>query len=72
MSTRRFEFVGGTSAKFWEVSTAGANVTVRYGRLGTGGQTQTKTMANAEAASRHAESQVNQKTRKGYREVAVV
>lgn len=72
MNTRRFEFVGGTSAKFWEVSTAGANVTVRYGRLDTSGQQQTKTMANPEAALRHAESLIAQKTKKGYREVAPV
>ena len=36
---RRFEFVGGSSAKFWEVSVNGGEVTVCYGRIGTAGQT---------------------------------
>ena len=37
---RRFEFVGGKSAKYWEASLQGQSVTVRYGRLGTPGQLQ--------------------------------
>ena len=47
--TRRFEFVGGTSTKFYEVSVSGATVAVRYGRLGTQGQTHTKSLADAAA-----------------------
>lgn len=31
---RRFELRGGTSAKFWEIASRGAAVTVRFGRLG--------------------------------------
>lgn len=68
MATRRFEFVGGNSAKFWEVSTSGADVTVRFGRLGTNGQTQTKKLPDAASASEHAEKQISQKLAKGYRE----
>jgi len=64
--TRRFEFVAGNSAKFWEVDQAGANVTVRYGRLGAQGQTQTKALADAAAAQRHVEKLVGEKTGKGY------
>ena len=52
--TRRFEFIGGTSAKFWEVGVTGASVTVRYGRLGTQGQSQIKSLADA-AARREAD-----------------
>ena len=70
--TRRFEFIGGTSAKFWEVTVVGAEVTVRYGRLGTQGQSETKTLANSAAANSHAEKLIAQKTAKGYREVAAV
>ena len=65
---RRFEFVGGTSAKFWEVQVSGQNVTVRYGRLGTEGQTQTKSFGDAEAAQKHAEKLIAEKTKKGYSE----
>ncbi len=47
MPTRYFEFVSGTSAKFWEISTSGSQVTIRFGRIGTQGQTQVKTLADA-------------------------
>lgn len=70
--TRRFEFSGGNSAKFWEVSQANAQVTVRYGRLGTSGQQQTKTLPNAAAACKHVEKLVGQKLAKGYRETAPI
>jgi len=65
---RYFEFVGGNSAKFWEVSTSGNEVTVRFGRIGTEGQTQAKTLADAEAAVKHADRLIESKTAKGYRE----
>lgn len=63
---RYFEFIGGTSAKFWEVTVSASDVTVRYGRLGTSGQTQTKTLDDAAAAQQHAEKLVGQKLEKGY------
>jgi predicted DNA-binding WGR domain protein len=66
---RYFEFVGGTSAKFWECSVSGNQVTVRFGRIGTQGQTQTKTLANAEAAAKHAEKLIDSKLAKGYCEL---
>ncbi|MGE3407558.1 MAG: WGR domain-containing protein [Pirellulales bacterium] len=68
---RRFEFVGGSSAKFWEVSVAGSHVTVRFGRIGADGQTQTKYLANDQQAQQHAEKLVSQKLAKGYVEYAV-
>lgn len=67
---RYFEFVGGTSAKFWEISTSGSEVTVRFGRIDTEGQTQVKTLADADAAARHAEKLIAQKVGKGYRGTA--
>jgi len=63
---RRFEFVGGSSAKFWEVTASGPSVTVRFGRLGTEGQSQSKKLGDADAATRHAEGLVRQKLAKGY------
>jgi DNA ligase-1 len=69
---RRFEFVEGNSAKFWEITTSGADVTVTFGRLGTDGQKQTKTLSSADAAAKHAEKLIGQKTAKGYHEVAGV
>jgi len=67
---RRFELVEGSSAKFWEVRVDGANVIVRYGRLGTQGQSQTKSLADAAAAAKHADKLIAEKTAKGYRETA--
>ena len=70
MSARRFEFIEGTSSKFWEVSTSGTNVTVRYGRIGTNGQSQAKSFTSSTAADQHAEKQIASKLAKGYRELA--
>ena len=63
---RYFEFVEGSSAKFWEISQSGKDVTVRFGKIGTNGQTQTKTLADADAATKHAEKLIKEKTGKGY------
>lgn len=63
---RRFEFVGGSSAKFWEVTVVQSAVTVRYGRLGTDGQSQTKPFAAVELAQQHADGLIRQKVAKGY------
>ncbi len=68
MPKRYFEFVNGKSAKFWEVGNCGNDVTVRFGRIGTAGQTQVKTFPDAAAAEQHVEKLVAQKTKKGYRE----
>lgn len=69
MSTRRFEFIAGNSAKFWEISTHNREVAVRYGRLGTNGQTLTKSFVSDVAASSHVTGQITSKLGKGYVEV---
>ena len=61
---RRFEFVSGGSDKFWEV-----DVTVRFGRNGTDGQTTTKTFPDSAAAEKHVENLVRAKLGKGYIEI---
>ena len=65
---RYFEFIEGSSAKFWEISQSGKDVTVRFGKIGTNGQTQTKTLADADAANKHTEKLIKEKTAKGYLE----
>ena len=65
-SKRYFELVDGTANKFWEISVDGPSVTVRYGRIGTSGQTQTKTFGDPAAAASHAEKLIGEKTEKGY------
>lgn len=68
---RRFELIEGTSSKFWEVECAGEQLTVRYGRIGTAGQTQTKAFASAAKAQAEHDKLVREKTGKGYQEVGV-
>ncbi|MET9227904.1 DUF4132 domain-containing protein [Lentzea sp. NPDC003310] len=64
---RRWELVSGSAAKFWEIGRQGAEVTVRFGRLDTNGQTQTKELPSAEAAAAHVAKLVAEKEKKGYR-----
>lgn len=66
---RRFERVEGTSSKFWEIAVDGASHTVRFGRLGTNGQSKTKTFASEGAAKGDADKLAKEKLAKGYREV---
>ncbi|WP_033218837.1 DUF4132 domain-containing protein [Kitasatospora phosalacinea] len=63
---RRWELVGGGSAKFWEAGADGASVRVRYGRIGTEGRLQVKELADAAAAGAHLAKLVAEKERKGY------
>jgi predicted DNA-binding WGR domain protein len=56
---RRFELVEGTSAKFWEVWVAGAEVHTRYGRLGAAGKTTVKALESEDAAHALAASLVS-------------
>ncbi|MFJ8853899.1 DUF4132 domain-containing protein [Streptomyces sp. NPDC102437] len=68
---RRWEYVEGTASKFWETEAEGAVVTVRYGRCGSEGRTQTKEYASAESAAAQVVKTIAEKERKGYREVEV-
>jgi predicted DNA-binding WGR domain protein len=68
---RRFEFKQGTSYKFWEILVEGTAYTARYGKVGTEGQTQSKSFATADKAKTEAEKKIKEKVGKGYSEVAV-
>ncbi|UQA55765.1 WGR domain-containing protein [Polyangium aurulentum] len=57
---------GGGAHKFYEVTVAGASVTIRYGRIGDAGQTQAQKLANADEAKAFAQKKINEKTKKGY------
>ncbi|MEI8256878.1 MAG: WGR domain-containing protein, partial [Deltaproteobacteria bacterium] len=63
---RRFEFNEGTSSKFWEIDVEGSGFTVRYGRIGSEGQTQTKSFASDDKAKSEADKLVKEKSGKGY------
>ena len=65
---RRWELVADGSAKFWEIERDGASVTVRYGRLGSVGQTKVKDFASDALAVAHVDKLVAEKVKKGYAE----
>lgn len=67
--TRRFELLDGGTAKFWEVSVSGSELTVRFGKIGTDGQTKTKDLGSAAAAEKERDKLVREKTNKGYADV---
>ena len=65
----RYECVEEGNRKFWEVKVEGASYTVRYGRIGTAGQTLVKQLADAAAAQCEMEKVRAKKEEKGYRRV---
>ncbi|MGW6704936.1 WGR and DUF4132 domain-containing protein [Streptomyces sp. NPDC054956] len=69
---RRWEYVEGGSAKFWEAEGEGTSVTVRFGRTGTAGQTRVKEFASPADAQSHLVKAIAEKERKGYAEVGAV
>ncbi|MGE0434471.1 MAG: WGR domain-containing protein, partial [Planctomycetota bacterium] len=69
MGSRRFEFVEGSSSKFWEVEVSGSEYTTRWGRIGTDGQSKTKSCKSDDAAQTEADKLIAEKTGKGYVEV---
>ncbi|MEZ6125154.1 MAG: WGR domain-containing protein [Planctomycetaceae bacterium] len=68
-TARMFEFHEGTSDKFWEITLSGTSHTVRYGRIGTDGQSGTKDFGTEAKALADYEKLIKQKTGKGYAEV---
>jgi predicted DNA-binding WGR domain protein len=54
------------SHKFYEAVVSGKKLTVRFGRIGDPGQTQTKTFSTPDAARAEAQKKIAEKTRKGY------
>jgi len=65
---RRFEYTDGGS-KFWEIRVEGSSHTVRFGKIGTEGQSKTKDFDSAAAARTDADKLIAEKTKKGYEEV---
>jgi predicted DNA-binding WGR domain protein len=63
----RYEFVEGTSSKFWEIALAGKSFTTTYGRIGADGQSTKKSFASPAAAAKEYEKLIGEKTRKGYK-----
>lgn len=52
--------------KFWEISKDGSEVTVRFGKIGSNGQTKTKDYGDDDKAQKEYDKLVREKTKKGY------
>ncbi len=63
---RYFEYVQGGSNKFWEVSHSSNAITVRWGRIGSNGQSKTKTFADEKSAANSMAKLIEEKTGEGY------
>ena len=68
---RRFELIEGNSSKFWEIEQADSELNIRWGRIGTAGQSQTKSFDDAAKATTALNKLVSEKTGKGYKEAGV-
>jgi uncharacterized protein (TIGR02996 family) len=64
---RRYEFVEGSSKKFWEIELEGESFTTRWGRIGSEGQEKTQDFESAAEARKAHDKLVAEKEKKGYR-----
>ena len=65
---RYFEFIEGTSSKFWEIRCDGTTFYTRYGKIGTDGQMTQKDFDSPEKTQAEANKLIAEKTKKGYEE----
>ena len=69
---RRFEFIEGSSNKFWEIDIDGSTLRIRYGKIGSSGQEQEKSFPNNEKTAKEYAKLIHEKTNKGYKEIEPV
>lgn len=65
---RELIFMDAKSSKFWTIEQEGAAHTVSYGRIGSKGQSATKSFPSEDAARKDAEKLIKEKLGKGYTE----
>ncbi len=65
---RYFEFIEGSSSKFWEIVMDGSSFTTRYGKIGTEGQQSLKEYDSPAKAQAEGQKLIAEKTKKGYLE----
>ena len=63
---RRFVCTEDDANKFWEGAVEGSALTTRWGKVGTAGQSKTKSFPSAQAAQKELEALVREKVGKGY------
>lgn len=66
---RRFEYKDETSNKFWSIELEGDSIHLAWGRIGSKGQSKTRTFDDEEKARKEHEKLIKSKTKKGYVEV---
>src|SRR5262245_31206480 len=62
----RYEFVEGTSSKFWEIQLDGTSFVTTYGRIGTDGQSSMKEWDSEAKARKEYDKLIAEKVKKGY------
>jgi predicted DNA-binding WGR domain protein len=67
---RELVYMDAKSSKFWSIELAGNSYTVNYGRIGTDGQTLSKSFADEAAARKDMEKLIKEKLGKGYVDAA--
>ncbi len=63
----RYELKDGSSNKFWQIDVDGDSFTTTYGKIGTTGQSKTKSFASATESKKKSDALIAQKTKKGYK-----
>jgi predicted DNA-binding WGR domain protein len=69
MPKRTFQFIEGTTAKFWSIDLSAKSFTVNWGKLGATGQSQSKSFATSAEAVKQHDKLIAEKTGKGYKEI---
>jgi DNA ligase 1 len=65
-SRRYFECTEDGASKFWEISVDGSDVTTNWGKIGTSGQTKTKSFADGAKAKKEYDKLIEEKASKSY------
>ncbi len=63
---RTFQYSDAKSHKFWNIAVSGNSFTVTYGKVGSAGQSHTKTFVSPEKAQAEADKLIREKRKKGY------
>ena len=66
MPKHYYELIDEKSSKFWEIEQKGSAVHLRWGKIGTKGQSKVKYAVTPFAAKNEVEKLIKQKTKKGY------
>lgn len=67
-----YKFTSETSNKFWNVEVNKSDYKTSWGRIGTNGQSLNKEFPTNESAKKAAIKKINEKTRKGYKQVPCI